>query len=590
MAKLGKKIATLWKTTKWFKVASICGAVVIVASAIVLPNVISDAGGISHECDFSMKNIDTAYSYSEATCTEKAKYYYSCACGAKGTEWFEYGNALGHDLIHHENKQATCINIGYEEYDTCIRCEYSTYEEIPATGHIDGEWVIDTNATCTEKGLKYQECSVCYEKINEAEIEQLGHMDSDWVYDNYPTCTESGLRHKLCARCKHTYNSETVKEKGHTPGVAVMENKVDATCEIKGYYDEVVYCTVDSCNAEISRIKKEISQTDHNYVSYVCIHCNAPQSGVKFIYNFEDLQNINNNRSAIYVLMNDIDCKGLAITPIGSNNTAPFSGMFDGCGHTISNYIATNAQYIGIFGYSTGQIRNLNVENFDFDIITNSFDKITVGGIVGYNAGLIEKCAVSNGNIYISSACNRLGALLCGESIGTIKNCFATGSVYVTQPYENAGGSFAAGITTFNYGTIEKCFVDATLYSYGKNGGYSILGGGGSYGEAAFITTVSGANSSISDCFVMGSISTANNRAGDISGYCYNGVQITNCYKDENLVLCSSNNVHINATVMSLSTMSLKLFFSVTLKWDNSVWNYDNVNLSNKVYPKLKQD
>ncbi len=668
---LGAKISSLWKSTKWFKTLIISCIVFIPAAAVVIPNaLIRETGGIFHKCDISIENIDANYLYSAVNCTEKAKYYYSCACGNKGSELFEYGNPLGHDLVHHEGQQVTCIEIGYNKHDTCSRCDYSTYDEIPATGHTDGDWItdknatctedgskhqicsvcdttiktetitklghtdgewitdkiatctqngskhqvclictdiiktvaipatghtngnwfIDANATCTEKGLKHQECSVCYEKINEVQIEQLGHIDSDWIYDSYPTCTKVGQRHKICARCKNAYDNESVKAKGHTPGSAVTENKVDATCDVKGHYDSVVYCTVNSCNAEISRTKKDISPIGHTYVSYLCKNCGVPQSGVNFIYDLEDLQNISNNRSATYALMKDIDCKWSVITPIGTDNTAPFSGVFDGCGHTISNYIASNAQYIGIFGYSTGIIRNLNVKNFDFDIVTNSFEKMTVGGIVGYNAGVIEKCSVINGDIYISSTSSRLGALLCGESIGTIKNCFATGNVYVTQPSPNKSGSFAAGITAFNYGTIEKCFVDATLYCYGKNDGYSVLGGGGSYGEAAFITTVSGTNSTISDCFVMGSISTANNRVGDISGYCYSGVQITNCYKDENLVLCSSNNVHSNATAISLSTMSGKNFFNITLKWDSSIWNYTSVNLANKVYPKLKQN
>ena len=45
--------------------------------------------------------------------------------------------ALGHDLVHHEAQAATCTEIGWDAYDTCSRCDYTTYVEIPATGH---EW------------------------------------------------------------------------------------------------------------------------------------------------------------------------------------------------------------------------------------------------------------------------------------------------------------------------------------------------------------------------------------------------------------------------------------------------------------------
>lgn len=43
--------------------------------------------------------------------------------------------ALGHDLIHHDAQAATCEEAGWNAYDTCSRCEYSTYEEIAALGH-----------------------------------------------------------------------------------------------------------------------------------------------------------------------------------------------------------------------------------------------------------------------------------------------------------------------------------------------------------------------------------------------------------------------------------------------------------------------
>ncbi len=41
-----------------------------------------------------------------------------------------------------------------------------------------------------------------------------------------------------------------------TPGVAVRENEVQATCKVAGRYDEVTYCT--ECNEETSRVRKTI--------------------------------------------------------------------------------------------------------------------------------------------------------------------------------------------------------------------------------------------------------------------------------------------------------------------------------------------
>ena len=66
----------------------------------------------------------------------------------------------------------------------------------------------------------------------------------------------------------------------HTPGAAVQENVVAATCSQEGSYDEVIYCT--SCHQEISRTHKTTPATgQHNYVKnpdtleYVCSVCGA---------------------------------------------------------------------------------------------------------------------------------------------------------------------------------------------------------------------------------------------------------------------------------------------------------------------------
>ena len=65
--------------------------------------------------NFKEKEVNDTYFSSSATCTAKAKYYYSCYCGAKGTTMFEYGELKAHtysqlynfDNSHHW-QDATC--------------------------------------------------------------------------------------------------------------------------------------------------------------------------------------------------------------------------------------------------------------------------------------------------------------------------------------------------------------------------------------------------------------------------------------------------------------------------------------------------
>lgn len=54
-------------------------------------------GACSHTCSFDKQTATETYFVSEATCTESAKYYKSCSCGAKGVETFSYGEPLGHE-------------------------------------------------------------------------------------------------------------------------------------------------------------------------------------------------------------------------------------------------------------------------------------------------------------------------------------------------------------------------------------------------------------------------------------------------------------------------------------------------------------
>lgn len=57
-----------------------------------------------------------------------------------------------HELVHHDAKAPTCTELGWEEYVTCEGCAYTTYKEIPATGHTyeDG-----TCVDCGEKDPDY---------------------------------------------------------------------------------------------------------------------------------------------------------------------------------------------------------------------------------------------------------------------------------------------------------------------------------------------------------------------------------------------------------------------------------------------------
>ena len=68
-------------------------------------------------------------------------------------------DALGHDEIEHEAQQPTCTEIGWDAYVTCTRCDYTTYAETPASGHI--YTTTEVPSTETENGYILYECQNC---------------------------------------------------------------------------------------------------------------------------------------------------------------------------------------------------------------------------------------------------------------------------------------------------------------------------------------------------------------------------------------------------------------------------------------------
>jgi len=155
----------------------------------------SSAGNGTHIRSCTRSNcdaVDTANcTGGTATCSAKAV---CVTCGA------EYGekDSNNHALEQHAAKAPTCTEIGWDAYDTCSRCDYTTYAELPALNH-DLKQHAAKAATCTEKGWNaYETCSRC-DYTTRKEIPALNH---DFVHHDAqaPTCTEKGWAYDTCSR------------------------------------------------------------------------------------------------------------------------------------------------------------------------------------------------------------------------------------------------------------------------------------------------------------------------------------------------------------------------------------------------------
>ncbi len=125
-----------------------------------------------------------------ATCTTAQ------VCGVCGEELVA---ALGHDLIKHEAKDPTCEEDGWEEYYTCSRCDYTSFQQIGSEAHIFVQETIP--ATCTEGGYTQLKCIGCGKTVVTNETLPLGH--SPIVVPAVPaTTSKTGLTAGVkCSAC-----------------------------------------------------------------------------------------------------------------------------------------------------------------------------------------------------------------------------------------------------------------------------------------------------------------------------------------------------------------------------------------------------
>ena len=187
----------------------------------------SSAGNGTHtrSCTNYCREVDTAKcTGGKATCTTKA------VCEVCDAEYGEK-DPNNHDLVQHAAKAPTCTEIGWNAYDTCSRCDYTTtYQELPALNH-DLEQHKAKAPTCTEKGWNaYETCSRC-DYTTYVEQPALNHalVQHD---AQAPTCTEIGWdAYKTCSRCDYTTTYQELPALNHDYQAVTVE----PTCETDGY-------------------------------------------------------------------------------------------------------------------------------------------------------------------------------------------------------------------------------------------------------------------------------------------------------------------------------------------------------------------
>ena len=199
------------------------------------------------------------------------------------------------------------------------------------------------------------------------------------------------------------------------------------------------------------------------------------------IYTKEDLNNIRNNLSGNYVLMNDIVFSeedfaqdgafyndGYGWQTIGSSLSAAFSGSFDGNGYAIKGLKVFKADYnyIGLFGVNRGTVENVALVDIDIDATVGVFVPVISGsgsssGNINYESKDVwtpPTGSVDDGDLSDYDRTGYSSAIAGGVvayNVGTVSDCYVSGNVFATP--------VAGGIVGSNVKTVERCYANANV-------------------------------------------------------------------------------------------------------------------------------
>jgi hypothetical protein len=197
----------------------------------------------------------------------------------------------------------------------------------------------------------------------------------------------------------------------------------------------------------------------------------------------------NETTKKLYILDNDIDMSSYNWTPIGTYDN-PFIGSFNGNGYTISNInidmtlpqVTDTFYYIGLFGYTSAFISDLNIENMNITLHSDVSNYIYVGALAGKSVSDVVNVHVTNSSMTVDGVIHgALGGLIGTHRGDLIRSSADTDITDVTfsdetsnmrlyvgglvgdKQYEDVRRSFASGDITIAFSSPHTVFAGGLL-------------------------------------------------------------------------------------------------------------------------------
>lgn len=337
--------------------------------------------------------------------------------------------------------------------------------------------------------------------------------------------------------------------------------------------------TIDEVSYSIDSLSKKTSYSGDKPFIYYTI-------GEKEISKPEDLLNM--NEGYYYKLVNDIDLSGYEW--VHEENI--FKGIFDGNGYSIKNMGAIGSYTdrdlnLGLFTSGAGVIQNLNLKNVVYIITFNrtndNFYRFNYGGLcaIAVDRLSIYNCSVDSDSSI--SLTNNVDGITAGGLVGigyvkNISNSYNQSSIYVKSLN---GAVSIGGIFGKKYDSnisIKNCYNSGNIVADALWDSIvcGILAGGS-------------INDKIENCVNMGQLecSSKTNKTP------CSGIAIPSEWWDERIVMDIANSYTLDKyadydVTCTIEQLNSKEFYTDTLGWDELIWNLDNLDVENGIYPTLK--
>ena len=414
----------------------------------------------------------------------------------------------------------------------------------------------DGTYLCADTQSNRDNCGQCFHACNTGEYCLDGECAKEWTCDQ-TTCELPGgskacvdihadLTH--CGECNHPCQpASNAAEMDCRAGTCVIKS-----CQ-KGYKLDGSQCIKETCdNSDYALIEKayRFDGTTINVRAY-CIRSEADLISLgKAVSNGQTYPAENTDNA--YILANDITIKSSPWTPVGTDQSKPFQGIFYGQKKAIKSdseqEIQLDNNNSGVFGYiQKGAVYDLSLElNLNANkysnvgslagTVNNSYiagiivkgtkvikGKTSIGGLIGQaqNHSIIQNIQMSN--MTISSTGD-----YCGGVVGNSDNSHFT--KIAIDKSSIMGTNYMGGIAGISKAsTIEECHSQNNTFGGSSSAAYAggIVGTstGSTYNNSYSLNSVSiysttggfvaqsGANDKYTECYASGTFGSS-----DITG------------------------------------------------------------------------